>query len=940
MKIRTGKTERASDHESALSALLDDHEAPQAIIDSIDAAIYITDAAGRVTHFNRAAVELSGRIPEPGSDQWCVSWKLYHPNGLPLPHDECPMAIALKEGRVVRGTEIIVERPDGTRSWVTPFPTPLRDRSGRIVGGINLLIDVTERKRAQRLLTRLGAEQSTLYRFTDALQRATSFEAVYEAALDAIIGALACQRAAILLFSADGVMRFVDARGLSDAYRRKVEGHSPWQRGTTQATPIVIGDVEASDLGGELKQVVRKEGIGGLAFIPLIADGELIGKFMVYFDEPHDFTGGEMDLATSIARQLAFGVSRLQSERARAASEEVRSRLAAIVESSNDAIVAKDLDGTIMSWNAAAERLYGYTALEMIGQPAARLYPPEHAHEEESILQRIRAGDQVGRFDTVRMHKSGQPVQLSVTVSPVRDGAGRIVGAASVAHDVGEAKAHERELARSALRYRSLVDASGAIVYSSDSQAQWHAPNPAWEAYTGQTFEQYRGHGWANAIHPEDRERIVSTVLRSLADGEVWYGEGRLWHAPTRSYRYQEARSVPIRDVDGRVIEWVGTCLDIHARKVAEQAVRDADRRKDEFLAVLAHELRNPLSPIASGLQILRMPTPPSTRLATLDTMDRQLHHLVRLIDDLMDVARITRGTIELRKEELSAQEAVSAAVDIVRDSAEAHGHRMELELPSLPIPIVGDRVRLTQIVANLLSNAIKYTPRGGLIRVIAEEDGREACVKVIDNGSGISDAMRGRIFEMFARADRSIERLAGGLGIGLSLSRRLAQLHGGTVECASEGEGRGSTFTLRLPLSVSAPSVLRPGGDRRISGPRRKVLVVDDNHDALNMLAALLEGMGHDVEVAHDGHEALRKARANAPDVMLLDLGMPPPDGFEVAEQVRRMPGGSNIRIVAVTGWGQDADRRRTRECGFDSHMVKPLSADDVARALAHATH
>src|SRR5581483_6285120 len=205
------------------------------------------------------------------------------------------------------------------------------------------------------------------------------------------------------------------------------------------------------------------------------------------------------------------------------------------------------------------------------------------------------------------LHKSGNPVHLSITISPVRDGTGRIVGASSVAHDIGEAKAHEMALARSAERYRSLVEASGAIVYTSDSLAQWNAPNPAWQAYTGQTFEQCRGRGWADAVHPEDRERIVATVLRSLADG-------RLWHHASGGCRYQEARSVPIHDAEGNVIEWVGTCLDIHARKSAEQAVRDADRRKDEFLAVLAHELRNPLAPIASGLQILRMPTSQSVR--------------------------------------------------------------------------------------------------------------------------------------------------------------------------------------------------------------------------------------------------------------------------------------------------------------------------------------
>ncbi len=616
--------------------------------------------------------------------------------------------------------------------------------------------------------------------------------------------------------------------------------------------------------------------------------------------------------------------------------EDMLARLAAIVEFSHDAVISKDLRGIAVSWNAAAEQLYGYTAAEMIGQPVKRLYPPEREEEEDRILDRIRAGEKIEHYETSRLHKNGSVVEISMTVSPVRDARGRIIGASSVAREIGERRRQERALRENEERYRSLVEAAGGIVYGCDPEARWIVRNAAWEAFTGMTFEEYQGYGWAKAIHPDDRERIQASVANAIATKTTWEAEGRLWHAPSKTYRHQEARSVPILNADGSIREWIGTAIDIHARKSAEEALADTDRRKDEFLAVLAHELRNPLAPIASALQILRMPQAESSRGGALDVMERQVHHLVRLVDDLMEVARITRGTIDLRKELLAIEEPIRAAVEINRELIQARGHRFDLSLPDFVLRVNGDRVRLTQVIANLLNNAAKYTPRNGSIRLAARRADQEVLVSVSDNGAGIAADARERIFEMFVRAGGVAERFAGGLGIGLSLARRLAELHGGTVAVSSAGEGKGSTFTLRLPAADVVTLPPDHAGTRAGAATSRRVLVVDDNRDAATTLAALLGALEYEVHCAYDGDEALRVANRVRPDVLMLDLGMPPPDGFEVARRIRAEPWGAKVKIVAVTGWGQQADRARSREAGFDLHLVKPLALADIQTALA----
>lgn len=420
------------------------------LLDALPAAVYTTDADGTVTFYNNAAEELAGRKPEIGRDKWCVSWQLRWPDGESLPLDECPMAMCLKQGKTIRNIDVVAVRPNGQTVPVMPFPTPLFDARGNVIGAINMLVDISELQHTREYAARRADEQAALYRFTDRLYRANAIDDVYEAALDAIIAALACSRASILLFDDRGVMQFVGSRGLSQSYRDAVAGHTPWKTNETAPQPILVESIEAADELESLQDVVRREGITALAFIPIVVNGALIGKFMAYHDKPHAFSGEEVDLGLTIARQLGFAIERERGReyRRRAAqADELRELLASIVEGSEDAIISKNLSGTIMSWNKGAERLFGYKPDEIIGRSVLTLIPPEHHDEEPSIIARISRGERIEHYETVRRRKDGSSVHISLTVSPVRDATGAIVGASKVARDISDRKRADQQRA-------------------------------------------------------------------------------------------------------------------------------------------------------------------------------------------------------------------------------------------------------------------------------------------------------------------------------------------------------------------------------------------------------------------------------------------------------------------------------------------------------------
>lgn len=367
-------------------------------------------------------------------------------------------------------------------------------------------------------------------------------------------------------------------------------------------------------------------------------------------------------------------------------------------------------------------------------------------------------------------------------------------------------------------------------------------------------------------------------------------------------------------------------------------ALEEADRRKDEFLAVLAHELRNPLTPIRYGLDMMRL-SPGKQMPAELQTMmDRQLTHLVRLIDDLLDVSRVSRGKIDLRKEPLALQAALQGAIEASKPLVESHHHTLHLEIQETPLPLFADLTRISQVVSNLLNNAAKYTPDGGEIRLRAQEENGQAVVSVSDNGVGIPHDMQTRIFDLFTQVEGGIKRSRGGLGIGLALARQLVELHHGTLSVSSEGDGMGSVFEVRLPLQQSLPESPAEVTETPAAPKPLDILIVDDNVSAAETTGQILSLLGHKVTLSHDGPGALDMARKLHPDAIILDIGMPGMSGYDVCRQLRAEPPFTNTLLIAQTGWGEDRDREEAREAGFDYHLTKPVSVADLTLALTSA--
>jgi signal transduction histidine kinase len=371
----------------------------------------------------------------------------------------------------------------------------------------------------------------------------------------------------------------------------------------------------------------------------------------------------------------------------------------------------------------------------------------------------------------------------------------------------------------------------------------------------------------------------------------------------------------------------------------AEAALREAARHKDEFLATLAHELRNPLAPIRNALHILHLKGSKTPELEwAKDVIDRQAKQMTRLVDDLLDVSRITTGKLALQKGRIELAAVVQGAIETSRPLVEQCGHELTVELPPEPVMLGGDMTRLAQVLSNLLNNAARYTERGGSIRLAAERQREEVLISVTDNGMGITPEILPHIFEMFAQGDRNFERNLGGLGVGLTLVKRLVELHGGSVEAHSEGPGRGSRFIVRLPVLADSPTIEREQESLGNSpaAPQLRILVVDDNDDNADSLAIMLRIMGHDTRIGRDGLAAVEIAEAFRPDVVLLDLGMPKMDGYEACRRIRDQAWGKEMVLIAQTGWGQDEDRRRTQAAGFDHHLVKPIKQAELVKLLA----
>jgi PAS domain S-box-containing protein len=580
---------------------------------------------------------------------------------------------------------------------------------------------------------------------------------------------------------------------------------------------------------------------------------------------------------------------------------------------------------------------------------------PAEAHIGRHVGEIVPALAQAVAEVTARIVKTGEPVLNHELVGetpaargeqrwwdeswyPIQDTEGRLIGFGAMVEDITDRKRAEAavEAARERRRRALSIETVGRLVFNLEGRIL--ESNAAFERMSGYTIDELRSiQHWSvltaqEYLHATARAaaELEATGKTAAYEKEMIRKDGSRWwglFSPTR-----------VTD-QGRKSECVEFIIDISHSKEIERELKEADRRKNEFLAILAHELRNPMAPLKNGLHIIRLSSKPDSQLNRVaEVMDRQLNHLVRLVDDLLDVGRITSGKVELRKRPVSMSAVLATSIEASQALIDARQHQLQVNEGQDDLVVHGDFDRLAQVFANLLSNAAKYTDEKGRIEVTMRRDGADALIDVRDTGIGIPEADLPHVFDLFSQVRVHQGRTGGGLGIGLALVKQLVTLHGGAVHVASEGLGRGTVFTVRIPLIRSDQlRAVQPADTATGSVKRRRlrVLIVDDNKDVADSLAQLLGMQGHQALAAYDGVDALSKFQSNGFDAVLLDIGMPGMDGIETAQRLRRMPDGKHPLLVAVTGWGQDSDRQRTRNAGFDHHLVKPVNPETLTALL-----
>ena len=720
------------------------------------------------------------------------------------------------------------------------------------------------------------------------------------------------------------------------------------------------------DVLGHLKSSLPLNPVEKLVSFPIIGHQVLSGLLVVSREE--ELTPEERWQLSALADQAAIALRNAQlyelqlaeAARAREASELESRRLAAIVESSDDAIVSKDLNGIIRSWNKGAERIFGYSAEEMVGKPIITLIPGDRHAEEELILERIRSGQRVEHFETTRVRKDGRHINVSLTISPIKNDRGEIVGASKIARDVTASKEAEERLRRALEFDETVMLSMGEGLFTLDNEGRVTFMNPAAQRLFGWTLTEMLGrkmHNVTHHSHPDGRPFPIEECagFAVLRKGTMLTEHEDVFIRKDGSFFDVVYSSSPLRG-DGKVTGVVVVFRDISDRKQAEverarllqaerEARADAERAnqlKDEFLATLSHELRNPLNVVIGYAEILRRSDDqkPEFVVKAAETIRRNALAQAQLVSDLLDLSRLQMGKLSLNKKPSSLSTIIKDAIETVRDEALAKPVSLSIELDPEVMVVEGDPVRLGQIAWNLLNNAIKFTPAGGEVSVRLMKDGTEAVIIVEDNGQGIVSEFLPHVFEIFRQADARIVRKQGGMGIGLALVKQLAELHQGSVEAESEGVGKGARFTVRLPLYQAGVSAL-PHGRTGASGALKAkfILVVDDSQETTEMLGKLLELEGAFVDSARSGKEALEIARRKNFDLVISDISMPEMDGYELLQKLRAIPGMADIPAVALTGYGRSNDVDRALDEGFAQHLTKPLDLDELLLIVRRLT-
>ncbi|MHB8624127.1 MAG: ATP-binding protein [Sulfuricaulis sp.] len=814
---------------------------------------------------------------------------------------------------------------------------------------------------------RAAAEAAALTRLNEVNSRLWHVPSLSEG-LDVILGSaiemMGADMGDVQILDADSQVLYIAAqRGFQDDFLKffrevSAKNDSACAQALRLQKRIMIEDVDTDTAFMPMREAARTAGFRAVQSTPITGnDGTILGIISTHFRSPQRPSEHKLCCLDLYARRAAEFIEHNRTKTDSAL-------LSAIISSSTDAIISKNLDGIITSWNPAAELMFGYTAGEAVGRPITLLIPSDRLSEEAHILGQIKRGERIEHFETVRVRKDGVLLDMSLTVSPVRDANNHIIGASKIARDISNNKRMQATLRQQheqlqstldALRYRTqqfeiIFNRAPLGMFLIDANFRIYEVNPVVQSFFGKTPGDVIGHDFDEIMHSLHDKSFADEIVRifrhTLETGEPHV---TLEHAVIRIDRggadYYDWRIDRIPLADGRhgvvcyfrdISEQV---LTRHAIEQSRAALQESDRRKDEFLAVLAHELRNPLAPLRNGLELLKLADSGSETIReTHALMQRQIEQMIRLVDDLLDVSRISHGIVSLKKERIQLATVLQIAVETSRPGIEDAHHTLVLDIPEEPILIDADKIRLSQVFTNLLNNAVKYTKPGGYLRLAVERRESDALVTIADNGTGIPAHMLTKIFDIFTQVDRSLDQRRPGMGLGLSIAKNLIKMHSGSIEARSAGNGMGSEFIVRIPVITSGVRDMPVNtiSNQVGAGLSQRVLVVDDNADATQSMTMMLKLLGHETQAAYNGLEALDVAAEFRPNVVFLDIGMPKLNGYETCRRLRERSWGKSITLIALTGWGQEADKRASRDAGFDHHLVKPIDPMRLQQLLA----
>ncbi|MBI3864986.1 MAG: PAS domain S-box protein [Planctomycetia bacterium] len=907
---------------------------------SIGDGVISTDTEGRITDMNAVAESLTGwTLGEAKGQALDTVFRIV--NEETRQPVQSPVTKALKQGVIVGlANHTVLIAKDGTERPIDDSAAPIRCKGGEIVGCVLVFRDVTERRRQETAL-RSQAEQLRDER----------------------------ERLRVTLASIGDAVITTDTEGRITFLNAVAESLTGWPQGEAAGKPLdavfnIVNEETRKGVDNPAKRALREGVVVGLA-----NHTDLIRK---------DGTERPIDDSAAPIRDgdgRVIGcvlIFRDITERRRAEQQVAneKARIESVMNNVIDGVITIDESGRAESFNRAAEELFGYTAAEVIAQNVNILMPePFHGEHDGYLSNYLRTGEAkiigIGR-EVEGRRKDGSTFPMDLAVSEFWLNQRRYF--TGIVRDITERKLAEATLRRQAALLHAVNDNTSELIFMKDRAGRLTYANAATLRVIGMTAEQALGSLDRENFQVPAEHDAISANDRSVAEkGRSLTTEETYTSADGRRRVFLSTKS-PLRDDGGQIVGVVGVSLDITDRKQmerereeraaelalalgkrteearraenAERLLRETDRRKDEFLATLAHELRNPLAPLLNALELLRLANDDKEAVEeSRSLMERQVQQLIRLVDDLLDVSRITKGKLQLHKNRVELAGVLKVAIETVRPLIEASLHELTVTLPPQPIHVLADPTRLAQVFVNLLNNAAKYTDKAGHIWLTVQRKGPEVAVSVRDTGIGIPSEHLPHIFRMFSQVESALDRSQGGLGIGLSLVKGLVELHGGTIEARSGGPRMGSEFTVQLPIVDAVDVAPREtiAEEEHVGSDRTcRILVVDDLRDSADSMAKVLRTKGHDIRTAYDGLEAVQTGAAFQPHVVLLDIGLPKMNGYDVARRIRNEPWGGNVALVAMTGWGQEEDKRRSLDAGFDHHLTKPVDAAALERLLA----